>query len=48
MSSRELDPKVLNSRVAIQFEYFFLTKRQNGKCDVRNFRWFLLGMSPDM
>ena len=32
-------------RKAIPFE-FFLIKRQNGDCNVRNFRWFLFGMSP--
>ena len=35
-------------RMAIQSEYFFLIKRQNDKCNVRNFRWFLFGMSPDV
>ena len=40
------DSKVL--RMAIQFEYFFLIKRQNGECNVRNFRRFLFGMSPDI
>ena len=27
--------------------FFFLIKRQNGKCNVRNFRLFLFVMSPD-
>ena len=45
--SRIVDSKVL--RVAIQFEvFFFLIKRQNGECNVRNFRRFLFGMSPDV
>ena len=27
---------------------FFLTKKQNDECYVRNFRRFLFGMSPDV
>ena len=27
---------------------FVLLKRQNGECNVRNFRRFLFGMSPDV
>ena len=47
VSSREVHYKVL--RMAIQFEiFFFLIKRQNGKCNVRTFRWFLFGVSPDV
>ena len=26
----------------------YLITRQNGKCNVRTFRWFLFGMSPDV
>ena len=48
VSSREVDSKVTVLRMAIQFEYsFFIIKRQNGECFVRNFRRFLFGMSPD-
>ena len=46
ISSRVIDFKVL--RTAIQFEVFLLMKRLNGKCNVRNFRRFLFGMSPDV
>ena len=46
VSSRVLDSKVL--RIAIQFQYFFLIRRQNGECNVRNFRRFLFGMSLDV
>ena len=49
VSSRIVDSKVL--RTAIQFEYFFSIKRLNhvnGECNVRNFRRFLFGMSPDI
>ena len=28
--------------------FFFLIKRQNDECDVRNFRRFLFVMSPDV
>ena len=45
-SSRVADSKVL--RMAIQFQHFFTIKRQNGKCNVRNFRQLLFGMSPDV
>ena len=46
VSSRVVDSKVF--RMAIQFEYFFLIKRQSGKCSVRHFRRFLFDMSPDV
>ena len=46
ISSREPDYKVL--RMAIQFEYFFSNKKQNGECNVSNVKWFLFGMSPDV
>ena len=50
VSSRVVESKVL--RMAIQFEYFFLIDlRQNGECigpNVRDFRRFLFGMSPDV
>ena len=35
-------------RIVIQFEYLVLLKRQNGEWNVRNFRGFLFGMSPDV
>ena len=44
-------------RLAIQFEYIFLIKnkqtnkqkqKQNGTWNVRNFRQFIFGMSPDV
>ena len=44
VSSRLVGSKVLI--MGIQFEYFFQIKRQNGECNVRNFRRFLFGMSP--
>ena len=32
-----------------EFEYLlFLIKKQNGEFDVRNFRWFLFGVSPNI
>ena len=34
--------------MAIHFEYFFLIKRQNGECNVRNFRRILFGTSHDL
>ena len=40
--------------MTIQFEgfffffFFFLIRIQNGECNVRNFRRFLFGMSPDV
>ena len=34
--------------MAIQFDYFFLIKKQNGECKVGNFRRLLFGMSPDV
>ena len=43
VSSREVDFKVL--RMAIQFQYFFMIKRQNGECNVRNFGRSLFGKS---
>ena len=46
VSLRVIDSKVL--WMATQFEYFFLIKRQNGECNVRNFRRFFFGMSPDV
>ena len=47
VSPRVVDSKVL--RMAFQFEYFFfLIKRQNDECNVRNFRRFLFGMNPDV
>ena len=46
VSSRIVDSKVL--RMVIQFEYFFLIRRQIGECNVRNFRGFLFDMSPDV
>ena len=46
VSSREVDSKLL--RMSIHFEYYFLIRRQNGKCNVRNFKQFLFGMSPDV
>ena len=47
VSSKAADSKVF--RMAIQFEYlFFLIKRQNGECNVANFRRFLFGMGPDV
>ena len=42
--SRLVDSEVL--WMSIQFN-FFLTNRQNGECNVRNFRWFLFRMTPD-
>ena len=30
------------------FQYFFFQIRQNGKCNVINFKWFLLVMTPDV
>ena len=41
-SSRIIDFRV--PRMATKFKYFFLIKRQNGDCNVRNFRQFLFGM----
>ena len=47
VSSRAVDSKVLWR--AIQFEYFFLIGGQNGKCNVKYIRQFLLfEMSPDV
>ena len=34
-------------KMAIQFKYFFLIKRQNSACNVRNFGGFLVGISSD-
>ena len=45
LSSRVVDSTVL--RMDIQFEYFFSDKKENGECNVRNFRRFLFSMSPD-
>ena len=39
VSWRVVDSKVL--RMAIQFEYFLLIKRQNGECNARHLRRFL-------
>ena len=36
--------KVLGT--VIDLEYFFLIRRQNGECNVKDFRRFLFGMSP--
>ena len=47
VSSRVVVSKVF--RMAIRFEYFFfLIRRQNGECNVRNFRRFLYGTRPDV
>ena len=46
VSSKEVDSKVL--RMAIQFEYFFSDKRQNGKYNVKHFKRFLFCMSLDV
>ena len=46
VSSRVVDSKIL--RMVIQFDFFFLIRRQNGECNVRSFREFLFGMSPDV
>ena len=52
VSSREVGSKVL--RMPIQFEvfffffFFFMIKMQNGECNVKNFRRFLFGLSPDV
>ena len=45
-SSKAVYSKVL--RMAIQFEYFFVIKRQNGECNVINHGEFLFGMSFDV
>ena len=45
VSSRVVDSKVL--RMTIR-SVFLLRKRQNGECNVRNFRRFLFGKSPDV
>ena len=46
VSSRVRGSKV--PRMAIQFEYFFWQKRQNGECNVKQFTRFLFGMRPDV
>ena len=46
VSSGAVDSEV--HRMAIQFDLLFLMKRQNGKCNSKNFRQFLSGMSPDV
>ena len=54
VSSREVGSKVL--RMPIQFEFcfffcfffFFNDKNANGECNVKNFRRFLFGLSPDV
>ena len=46
VSSSVVDCKVL--RMTIQFELFFLIRRQNGKCSVRSFGRFFFGMCPDV
>ena len=49
ISSKVAGSKVL--RMAIHFEYCFFDikkKRQNGECNVRNFRWFPFGVSPNV
>ena len=43
--SQKVDSKVL--RMAIELKYFD-EKRQNGDCNVRNFRRFLFGMRLDV
>ena len=46
VSLREVDSKVL--RMAIQFVSMFSDERQNGECNVQNFRRFLFDISPDV
>ena len=44
---QKVDSEVL--RMAIQLKVFLNNKsKQNGNCNVRNFRWFLYGMNPDV
>ena len=47
VSSGVVDSKVLRIH-GHSVSVFFLIRRQNGKCNVRNFRRFLFGMSPDV
>ena len=34
--------------MAIQFEMFYLIRRQNGECNVRSFGQSFFGMNPDV
>ena len=45
VSSKEIDSKVL--RMSIKFKYCY-EKRQNGECNVRNYRRVFFGMSSDV
>ena len=47
VSSNVVDFKVLSTAIKCEY-FFFLIKTQNGECNIRNFKQFLLGISPDI
>ena len=50
LASRLVNSKIKYSGQSshVHLEIFFLIKRQNCECNVRNFRWIFFGMSPDI
>ena len=45
VSSRILDSKVLKMVIKFEYFFFFLIRRHNGECNVRNFSRCLFSMS---